>query len=97
MLLQLKENTLDLLFVKHFTLKSKENCFTKGFSINSLKERSVYKTSKDFSLISMADSHNCAYFGLGIPYYQCGHQITPYLQFLFHHDPFDFYIDFSRN
>ena len=34
------------------------NSFTKAFSFNCLKEKSVYKVTKDFSLTSKADSHN---------------------------------------
>ena len=60
MLQQLKENPLGLQSQKGFPLRSKENSFTKAFSINYLKEKSVYKVTKDFPLTSMADSHNSA-------------------------------------
>ena len=46
------------LSLKHFPLRSKENSFTKAFSINCLKDKSVYKVTKNFPLTSMADSHN---------------------------------------
>ena len=39
-------------------LSCNENSFTEGFSINCLKEKSVYKITKDFPLTSMANSHN---------------------------------------
>ena len=58
MLSQLKENTLGLLSLKDFPLRSKENSFTKAFSFNCLKEKSVYKVTKDFPLTSKAGSHN---------------------------------------
>ena len=38
--------------------QNKENSFTKGFSINCLKEKYVYKITKDFPLTSVAGSHN---------------------------------------
>ena len=48
MLQQLKKNPLGLQSVKHFPIKSKENSFTKVFSFICLKEKYVYKITKDF-------------------------------------------------
>ena len=46
-------------FAKGFSpLRSKEKSFSKGFFINCLKEKYVYKITKDFPLTSTADSHN---------------------------------------
>ena len=58
MLQQLKETPLGLQSLKYFPLRCKENSFTKAFSFNCLKEKSVYKVTKDFPLTSAADSHN---------------------------------------
>ena len=57
----IKENALDLLSLKHFPLRRKENNFAKVFFVNCLKEKSVYKVTKDFPLTSTADSHICEY------------------------------------
>ena len=46
-------------FAKGFSpVRSKENSFSKGFSINCLKEKSVYKITKDFPLSSTTNLHN---------------------------------------
>ena len=43
------------------SLVYKAYSFTKGFCINSLKEKYVYKITKDFPLTSTTDSHICEY------------------------------------
>ena len=57
MLQQLKENPLGLQSLKDFPLRSKVNSFTKGFSIECLKEKYVYRITKDFPL-SQLQSYN---------------------------------------
>ena len=56
-----KENPLGLQSLKHFLLRSKENSFTKTFSLNSLKENFVYKVTKGFPLASKAVSHTSVF------------------------------------
>ena len=47
MLLQLKENPLGLLYLKEFSLRSKENSFTKAF-FRVLKEIPLYESNEGF-------------------------------------------------
>ena len=51
----LKENALETKDLKDFPLTAT------AFFFNCLKEKSVYKVTKDFPLTSMADSHNSVY------------------------------------